>query len=333
MVTKARQERIAPKALERQTWAGDELTFNVHGLTSTSKITLYPDRYFEDFELFKQLEGRKDIDVDFSAVKTLEEGQSLREKFEATLDKPDPQDYPKTAEELDKADYRQTCASYIKDIARSITYDLANASEAKVSKERYSSIVNYAKELVQALAENKSIYELHEPNRTPLQALADRIMYRDTMRNTKEAIESRKRLLLSAEDDKTLHDLSKNIPYTRINSRIIHDKDADPVCNAFMDIYEKNARQAMADYSIAVQNFKRAFVRLKVYTDALRTFDQKLQQHLSKLNTIQKVAQKQKEKEQLKKQRKIQNRKEGKKLAAQQKRQALLNKKLTRMMD
>ena len=330
MVTKARQKRVESAVQERQTWAGNELTFKVHGLESASSITIYAGR---DAKLFDLLNGRKDIDLDFSSVKTFEEGQILREKFESTLDKPNPQDYPQAAEELDKASYRQTSAFYIQDIARAITYDLADATLAKVSDERYKNIVDYAKEIVRTLSQRQSTDSVHEPGRTPLQSFGDRIFGRDAMRHTKDTIQSLKRLFLSAEDDKTLSELSQNIPYERINSRVIHNKNADPVCEAFMKIYEEKTAHATEGYSGAYRNFCQAFVRLKVYTDALRTFDQKLKQHLSKLMTIEKVAQRKKENENEKSKRKAQNQASGEKIAAQQRRQASLHNKLTDQMQ
>lgn len=171
-------------------------------------------------------------------------------------------------------------------------------SDKKISDERYQNIVQYAKNVVTALADGKDISKIEEPNLSGLKRFTSRITGEDSLRNTKEMMNGRrtgKRLLSSELNDtygeknttskEVLLSVIERMPKERVTS---WDEIYEPFMTPFWNDTSKNMKETSEKYhelaSLLMEN--------KIKEDGLKTFDALARQHIAKLEKERLLARK-----------------------------------------
>ncbi|MBO7556249.1 MAG: hypothetical protein J6T72_02495 [Alphaproteobacteria bacterium] len=273
----------------------NSITFELDGMNYVHSLTICQN---SDEKLYRAFIGRKNINVDFSKVKKKEDAQKLKSRLLAKYPSPTEAEYRKAAKDYDHAAMREHQATVMHEFAKQIVYDLADASAAGVSDQRYANIVCYAKNLVAAVAEGKSIEDVKEPGRSVLEKIKDKVTGADSLKSAKNfvGVYAGDQSFTGNEPDKAIFiDMARDIPTKPIKSRAM-GKDGDRVVNAFMDVCTKRMLLTKSAQNKAFASFAPIFVRREIARDVSVAFDEELRAYFAKRLKEKKVAKIQAEK-------------------------------------
>ena len=242
-------------------------------------------------ELYERYLKRKEIDVDFSGAENLDDIARMRDEFAKKFENtPSEADITAAKKEYDVARKKEFDGYDAENLAHCVLQDLHNAgSDKKISDERYQNIVQYAKNVLTAIADGKDVSKIEEPNLSGLKRFTSRITGKDSLKNTKEMINGMrtgKRLLSSELSDtygeqnttskEVILSVLKRIPEERVTSwEEAHEKLMTP----FENDISKNMHEATEKY----HELAAMLMKNKIQEAGLRTFDELAKQHMSKL--------------------------------------------------
>lgn len=277
MVTKTRKLSGKPKTAY-DTSSSDSLIAVIlyEGERFSLRSQWYPD-------LYNKYINRKNINIDFSGVKTQAGIEKLRRQFaERFADAPTPEQITSAKKANDIANKNKTNAFLIRDFARNITYDLADAgADPHISDERYLQIVDYIKSAVRALAEGKNINSIYETNLSPTRRFFNKVIGKDPLKNIKYMLnECGWGNHVANIPRESLLSLIASIPKERIQSRVLGYNGA---IDKYMEYFNKMARKNMDIADKKNNTLTILLFKNKIRVDGMRTFDILAQQHMDKL--------------------------------------------------
>lgn len=300
MVTEARKKREIKKAAKDSSYYEGYATMP-SSLTRIEKDgDFFEVRSTRQSALYERYLKRKEIDVDFSEARNLDDIARMRDEFAKRFENaPRQADITAAKKEYDAAEKKQYDGFDAENLAHFVLRDLYNAgSDKKISDERYQNIVQYAKNVVTALADGKDISKIEEPNLSGLKRFTSRITGEDSLRNTKEMMNGRrtgKRLLSSELKDtygeknttskEVILSVIERMPKERVTS---WDEIYEPFMTPFWNDTSKNMKESSEKY----HKLASLLMEDKIKEDGLKTFDELARQHMAKLEKERLLARK-----------------------------------------
>ena len=291
MVTEARKKRNIKET------AKDSYYYKAYNTMPSSLTAIERDGdFFEvrstsNSELYERYLKRKEIDVDFSGAGNLDDIARMRDecakKFENAQRKAD---ITATKKEYGVARKKQFDGYDAKNLAYHVLQDLHNAgSDKKISDERYQNIVQYAKNVLTAVADGKDVSKIEEPNLSGLKRFTSRITGEDSLKNTKKMINGMrtgKRLLSSELSDtygeqnttskEVILSVLERMPEERVTSW-------DEAYEKFMTPFENDNSKNMHEANEKYHKLGSMLMENKIKEDGLKTFDELAKQHMIQL--------------------------------------------------
>ena len=292
MVTKTRERlndfAYGSKRPIRKQYSKDAIEFQVHGIDDLLSVTLSRD---DNPELYDVFANRKNIDVKLDKDKYYEpaEIQKMKKKLLSGYDMVSKDEYDAGFEKLKQAKEAQTHNIYMGDLARQLTYDLADAYNEDKSGKRYAAVVKYAKEVLGTIGKGDSYEDIKEPGRGVFGKMMDKIYGRDSLRSTKKLLHDFFDKDHLRRHRKDFTEMAKNIPNEPMKSRVMGVK-GDPAVNKFMDIYNEKSIAAAQAFDVSSVEFAEVMARREIAEAAERTFDVKIKAHNDKIQKEQKNA-------------------------------------------